>query len=354
MRAAVALGEDAVALAAYEQLRSALSEALGADPSAATRDLHLSILQSHPLVAPRGDPGAGAGPDHAGGPRPRAVHPRCCMGGSGRRHRRSACSCAASPASARPRWPARSAGWRRARSCCRRAASRPSARCSCSRWSRRSAACVAGLSTSVINDVVVERADVLASLVPAVAAVRGAAHASGVTSPDAGRRQAYDAITGFLRRLSRHQPLVLLLDDLHNVGLATVDLLHYLVRTLSGSALLIVATVRPDEGAEAIARLSAVSHGARSRAARRRGRDRARHRRRPAAAPRRDPQLDRRGTRCSSPRRSTRWPPARPASPCRSRTRCSPGLPGRVARPRRSCGSPQSSVRPSRRPTWWR
>jgi tetratricopeptide (TPR) repeat protein len=119
--------------------------------------------------------------------------------------------------------------------------------------------CVAGLSAAVLGDVVVERADVLASLVPAVAAVRPAAHPSGVASPDAGRRQAYDAVTGFLRRLSRHQPLVLMLDDLHNVGLATVDLLHYLVRTLSGSALLIVATVRRDEGAEAIARLSGVS-----------------------------------------------------------------------------------------------
>ncbi|MEP6629312.1 MAG: BTAD domain-containing putative transcriptional regulator, partial [Lapillicoccus sp.] len=52
MRALAAAGRGAEALAAYEQLRSTLADALGTDPSPALRDLHLRLLRDDVPDAP--------------------------------------------------------------------------------------------------------------------------------------------------------------------------------------------------------------------------------------------------------------------------------------------------------------
>ncbi len=258
MRAAAALGEDAVALAAFEQLRVALAEALGADPSTATRDVHLAVLQGStpdsevraPATAPRRSVLVGRADEVA----VLAQSWRETLGGH------ATLLLLSGEAGIGKTTLAAEMGTVAA------GALLLQARCYEAERSlflqplvEAIGTAVAGLPSSILADVVVERADVLAGLVPEVASARPSAGPAGVSSPDAGRRQAYDAVTGFLRRLSRHQPLVLIVDDLHNAGLATVDLLHYLVRTLSDSALMIVATVRSDEGTEAIARLAPVA-----------------------------------------------------------------------------------------------
>jgi predicted ATPase/DNA-binding SARP family transcriptional activator len=61
MRALCASGRPAEALASFEELRRALADSLGSDPSPALRDLHTAIL--------RGGPGGAGGSESATGPR---------------------------------------------------------------------------------------------------------------------------------------------------------------------------------------------------------------------------------------------------------------------------------------------
>jgi hypothetical protein len=63
------------------------------------------------------------------------------------------------------------------------------------------------------------------------------------------RRYAYEAVTAFLRALAEREPVLLVLEDLHAAGAASVELVHYLARRTSGVRLLVVATVRTDDEA---------------------------------------------------------------------------------------------------------
>jgi hypothetical protein len=72
------------------------------------------------------------------------------------------------------------------------------------------------------------------------------------------RRRSFEAVTAFLRGLAAQQPLLLTLDDLHQAGAATLELLHFVARRLAGDRVLMVATVRAEEGAEALAALADV------------------------------------------------------------------------------------------------
>ena len=96
----------------------------------------------------------------------------------------------------------------------------------------------------------------LAGLVPAVAAVFRSEKLAGQSSPEAELRQAYEAVTSLLRGLATTRPVLLLLDDLHNAGRATVGLVHYLARHAGTARLLILATLRTEEGAETAAMLT--------------------------------------------------------------------------------------------------
>ncbi len=75
---------------------------------------------------------------------------------------------------------------------------------------------------------------------------------SGVSPAGSGERAVSQErmkreITAFLRELTRHQPLVLFLDDLHWADNSTVDMLAYIASHLESIRLLIVATYRPTE-----------------------------------------------------------------------------------------------------------
>ena len=73
------------------------------------------------------------------------------------------------------------------------------------------------------------------------------------------RRRAFDAITSVMSGLAENRPVLLVLDDLQNAGRATVELLHFLGRHAGRARLLVVATVRAEEGGAAIDALSDVS-----------------------------------------------------------------------------------------------
>ena len=75
------------------------------------------------------------------------------------------------------------------------------------------------------------------------AAWRGRPH-----EPEVERRQAYEAIAHVLIRLARDRPVLLLLDDAQDAGLATVDLLDYLSRHLGAARVLLMAAARSEEG----------------------------------------------------------------------------------------------------------
>ena len=72
------------------------------------------------------------------------------------------------------------------------------------------------------------------------------------------RRRSFEVVAGFLRGLAAQQPLLLTLDDLHQAGAATLEPLHFVARRLAGDRVLMVATVRAEEGAEALAALADV------------------------------------------------------------------------------------------------
>jgi DNA-binding SARP family transcriptional activator/tetratricopeptide (TPR) repeat protein len=72
-------------------------------------------------------------------------------------------------------------------------------------------------------------------------------------------RRAFVGVAAMLRGLAAQRPTLLLLDDLHNGGLATVELLHFLARHLDRSRMLVLATVRPEEGTAALDALADVA-----------------------------------------------------------------------------------------------
>jgi len=72
-------------------------------------------------------------------------------------------------------------------------------------------------------------------------------------SPDeADHRQSllFSAFHEMLGRLAATSPVVILLDDIHLADLASIELLHFLVRNLRGQRVMLLATFRTDECAE--------------------------------------------------------------------------------------------------------
>ena len=68
-------------------------------------------------------------------------------------------------------------------------------------------------------------------------------------APGLVRRRAFDAVAAVVRRLAQQQPLLLVLDDLQDGGAATVDLLGHLAGRTAGERVLLVGAVRAEEAA---------------------------------------------------------------------------------------------------------
>ncbi|HEY6749425.1 MAG TPA: AAA family ATPase, partial [Mycobacteriales bacterium] len=117
---------------------------------------------------------------------------------------------------------------------------------------------VTGLPAAVLAELAGPDAAALSTVLPDLDAVLGPAPALQ-GGPDVRLRAAFAGLTGFLRRLADLGPVLLLLDDLQEAGLTTVDFLHHLARHSAGTALLVLAVVRTGEGEEATARLADVA-----------------------------------------------------------------------------------------------
>ena len=121
------------------------------------------------------------------------------------------------------------------------------------------AAVVRAMPPARMQDLAGGHAPVLARLVPEVAELLGPLPAARQDTADIERRRGFEAVTAFIRALADRGPVLLSLDDLQNAGRATVELLHYLARHAPRSQLLVIATVRAEEGAEVADSLAAVS-----------------------------------------------------------------------------------------------
>jgi DNA-binding SARP family transcriptional activator len=90
-----------------------------------------------------------------------------------------------------------------------------------------------------------------ARLLPELAAAPGAA---AVERP-AEEPRLWEGVRRFLLALAGHQPLALLIDDLHWADASTLGLLGYLARQLGGSPIRLLATLRPAAPRSAVAAL---------------------------------------------------------------------------------------------------
>lgn len=102
-----------------------------------------------------------------------------------------------------------------------------------------------------LADAAGEAAGTLAELVPDLGRIlRPSPYERAVAELE--YRRSLEAVASFLLGLARRQPLLLMLDDLHEAGSSTVEFLHLLVRRISGQRVLVVATVRSEEGTEVL------------------------------------------------------------------------------------------------------
>jgi DNA-binding SARP family transcriptional activator len=260
MAAFQAGGQTAAALETYEQLRVALRDELGADPSAATQQLHLALLRDEPLGPAQPPPTARtAGSDLVGRAdeldRLRRLWSAAVAGqpgialivgesGIGKTALNSALADLVT----------------------RTGGTVVTARCYDTERSLllqpfvdvlRNA--LTALPEPVIAEVAGEHAGALLTVLPDLGPILGdPPRVSG--PPELLRRRTFDAVAGTLSRLAQRAPLLVNLDDLQDAGRSTVELLHYLARRAGRAALLVSATVQPDRGASALATLRDVAH----------------------------------------------------------------------------------------------
>ncbi|NJC73818.1 AAA family ATPase [Planosporangium thailandense] len=115
----------------------------------------------------------------------------------------------------------------------------------------------ATLPPEVLRRLAGQRAAALAALVPGLASALGP-RLTTAASRAVPRHLAEEAVTAFLRALADREPVLLLVDDLHHAGSATVGLLREVARG-AGGRLLVVATVRTPTGDPVLDALSDVA-----------------------------------------------------------------------------------------------
>jgi tetratricopeptide (TPR) repeat protein len=98
----------------------------------------------------------------------------------------------------------------------------------------------------------------LAELVPELAAILRPGPVPPA-EPRVQRRRTFEGIVGFFQGLARHRPMLLVVDDLHLASIATLELLHLLIRRISTERMLVLGTLRVEEAKSALTRLGDVS-----------------------------------------------------------------------------------------------
>ncbi|HEY2791731.1 MAG TPA: AAA family ATPase, partial [Micromonosporaceae bacterium] len=257
MRAEQAAGEPSRALTAYERLRRELADDLGVDPARATRDLHGAILREEQApTAMTATPSGPTAPTLAG----RAGAIDALVG-------RWSAAAAGSPSLVLITGEAGIGKTRLAESLAQIAASTGGAviRARCYEAERSLflqpfvdalGEHAAATDPAAIRAAVGDWAGPLLGLVPQIAAIVEPLPRR-IDRGEIARRRAYDAFARYLGQLAA-TPVLLVLDDLHQAGLATIELMHYLIRGAADARLLVVATIRSEDGADILAALGDV------------------------------------------------------------------------------------------------
>lgn len=238
-------GEPARALAEFERLRAELAEELGVDPAPETRALHLAVL-------------ADARPPAA---RPVAVRAsRPLPGRSGEIAALTRAWAAATGGEGGVVLVVGECGIGKTRLVTEieavvRATGGQVVGARCFRSERRMflqplvdglGPALAGLPVARLRELAGPRAAALAGLFPDLADAVGPA--AGPDPADVAVRRTYEVVAAALRGMAALRPTLLVLDDLHDAGPATVEFLHFLARHRGRSQLLVLATLRPEEG----------------------------------------------------------------------------------------------------------
>ena len=257
MRAAVAAGRPAAALTAYDALARRLRDELGTDPAAATAELHLAVLRESALPRRPGaaPPGRSTSPALVG--RDRELHDlETAWAAAGEGHGRLLLVEGEA-----------GIGKTRLVDAVAALAERTGGRVLRSRCHPTERSLFLQPYVDALRPVLLDqREPVLARA--ASAATRRSGRRCSPSSPrccpparaETGtaairRRRAYDAVVAVVRRLAVRRPVLLAVDDLHDGGAASVDLLGYLAQRLAGARVLLVAAVRT-EHQETVARLA--------------------------------------------------------------------------------------------------
>jgi DNA-binding SARP family transcriptional activator len=106
----------------------------------------------------------------------------------------------------------------------------------------------------LLRDLIGEWAGTLGDLVPEVGQILRPRDYIPAT-PEIERRRAFEAIRAFVAALASRGPVLLFLDDVHNAGSSTLELLHFLMRRATGCRLLALVTGRIEEDEETLAHL---------------------------------------------------------------------------------------------------
>ncbi len=267
-------GQVARALAAFEELRTVLADELGADPAPESRDLHAALLREEPLpaVPSRADATRATAParmDTAPGPLPRdpvfvgrerEVEELSGAWAEATRSRGGVVLLVGEAGMGKTRLAleavrlAQGTGGLVLQARCYQAERslflQPVA--------DAIRAVVVASTPDAVRTMAGASAGPLADLVPEIGQILRPIDYRPAT-PDIERRRMFEAIGSMLRSLSGERPALLFLDDLHDAGASTLELLHFVGRRLAGARVLVLATVRAEEGEEALAHLGDVA-----------------------------------------------------------------------------------------------
>lgn len=97
----------------------------------------------------------------------------------------------------------------------------------------------------------------LADVLPEIRSVRGDIAPSEFLEPDRAQRRLFESLGRVFEAVGKQKPLLLVLEDIHWAGEATLELLTFLARRLGSLPLLIVATYRTGNAIESSALVSA-------------------------------------------------------------------------------------------------
>lgn len=252
MQAFYLAGDAAAALTAYRELRETLATELGAGPGAETERLYLAIVRSEPVPAAdptaldRNHAGSGASSSLVG--REAELAALLERWSAAVRGQAGVQLVSGSVGSGKTRLASELASEARATGALVMWATCHEAERSLflQPLLEALAGCLSSLEPQKVQRLAGRWAGTLAELMPQLRPLLGEATYERST-PEIERRHSLSAVTSVLEGLSREQPVLIVLDDLHHAGRSTVEAAFLLAGRLETRALLIVGTVASDE-----------------------------------------------------------------------------------------------------------